>query len=238
MRRPALLLASAILLAGCDVPSLGMPDPVSKEGQHVDSLWRLFVVAGAIVFALVVGLILYAGIRFRRRNDDVPNQNAYNIPVEVIYTVTPILVVALLFGLTVAAQRKLTSTNAADPLVVEVTGFQWGWRFDFPAQHVTVQGAGEVSPPSIDLPVDRTVRFVLRTDDVIHSFWVPTFLEKRDLIQGIDNQVEITPTQLGVYRGRCAEFCGLDHWRMPFDLHVVTQGEFDAWVRGHPGATP
>ncbi len=238
MRRAAALLGGTILLAGCEVPSLGMPDPVSKQGEHIHSLWSVFVVAGAAVFAFMVALILYAAIRFRRRNDDVPNQNAYNIPIEVLYTVTPIVIVAILFGLTVATQRKVTPTTASAPLEIDVTGFQWGWRFDFPAQHVVVEGAGEVDPPTIDIPVDRPAHFVLRTRDVIHSFWVPSFLEKRDLIQGIDNVVEITPTKTGEYQGRCAEFCGLDHWRMPFTLRVVSQGEFDAWVRSQPGATP
>jgi len=182
----------------------------------------------------MVGLILYAAIRFRRRDDEMPSQKPYNVPMEILYTVTPIVVVACLFGFTVATQQKVTKKAPADALVVNVTGFQWGWRFEFPDQHIVVQGAGEVSAPSIDVPVDRPVRFVLRTDDVNHAFWVPQFLEKRDLIQGIDNSLDITPTDLGVYQGKCAEFCGLDHWRMPFTIRVVTQGEFDAWARSQP----
>ncbi|HEX2384138.1 MAG TPA: cytochrome c oxidase subunit II [Acidimicrobiales bacterium] len=232
MRRPALFLACATLLAGCEVPSLGMPDPVSKEGQRIDSLWSGFVVASFLVFGLVVGLILYAAIRFRRKNDDVPSQKPYNVPMEVLYTVTPIVVVAGLFGFSVAAQLDVTKTTPVDEaVVVNVTSFQWGWRFEFPEQGKVVEGAGEVSPPTIEVPVNRSVHFVLRTEDVNHAFWVPQFLEKRDLIRGIDNTLDITPNQLGEYGGKCAEFCGLDHWRMPFTIRVVTQPEFDAWVR-------
>ena len=232
VRRLALFLACATLLAGCEAPSLGMPDPVSKEGQHINSLWTGFVIASFVVFGLVVGLILYAAIRFRRRNDDVPSQKPYNVPIEVLYTVTPIVVVAGLFGFSVATQLKVTKSSSSPPaLVVNVTGFQWGWRFEFPEQRKVVQGAGEVSPPTIQVPVDRPVHFVLRTDDVNHAFWVPQFLEKRDLIQGIDNTIDITPNQLGQYGGKCAEFCGLDHWRMPFTIRVVSQTDFDQWVR-------
>jgi cytochrome c oxidase subunit 2 len=236
VRRPALFLACATLLAGCEVPSFGMPDPVSKEGGHIDSLWRGFVVASLVVFVIVVGLILYAAIRFRRRNDDLPSQRPYNVPIEILYTVVPIVIVAGLFGFSVATQLKVTKkAPPREALVVNVTGFQWGWKFEFPAQQVVVQGAGEVNPPvTIDVPVDRPVRFVLRTTDVNHAFWVPQFLEKRDLIQGVDNSIDITPTQLGEYGGKCAEFCGLDHWRMPFTIRVVTQGDFDAWVRSQP----
>ena len=155
---------------------------------------------------------------------------------EILYTVTPVVVVAALFGISVATQLKVTNPSNTQPaLVVDVTGFQWGWRFDFPEQHVTVEGSGEVNPPTIDLPVDRPVHFVLRTKDVNHAFWVPQFLEKKDLIQGIDNSLDITPTTVGEFDGKCAEFCGLDHWRMPFTLRVVNQGDFDAWVRSATG---
>jgi len=209
-----------------------MPDPVSKEGQRIDSLWSGFVVASFLVFGLVVGLILYAAIRFRRKNDDVPSQKPYNVPMEVLYTVTPIVVVAVLFGFTVATQLDITKKSPVDQaVVVNVTGFQWGWRFEYPQQNKVVDGAGEVSPPTIEVPVNRSVHFVLRTTDVNHAFWVPQFLEKRDLIRGIDNTLDITPNQLGEYGGKCAEFCGLDHWRMPFTIRVVTQAEFDTWVQ-------
>jgi cytochrome c oxidase subunit 2 len=231
VRRLALFLACTVLLAGCEVPSLGMPDPVSKEGDRIFTLWRGFLVASFVVFGLVVGLILYTAIKYRRRNDEVPSQQAYHIPIEILYTVTPIVIVAGLFGFTVATQLDVTRLpKNSQAVVVNVTGFQWGWQFEFPEQRVVVEGAGEINPPAIDVPVGRPVRFVLRTEDVIHSFWVPKFLEKRDLIQGVDNQLEITPTELGEYGGRCAEFCGLDHWRMPFTIRVVTQGEFDSWI--------
>ena len=233
MRRPLLLVAGGLLLAGCELPSFGAPDTASRQGDDVLSIWRGFFVAGLVVAALVLGLILYAAIRFRRRGDDVPSQHASNIPMEVLYTVTPIVIVAVLFGVSVAAEQRLTRTTKTPDIVVHVTGFQWGWQFAYPDQHVTVLGTGEQQPPELVLPVDRTVQLVLKTNDVNHAFWVPHFLEKRDLIQGVDNTIDITPTRVGRYDGKCAEYCGLDHWRMSFDVKVVSQQDFDAWVAHH-----
>jgi cytochrome c oxidase subunit 2 len=151
---------------------------------------------------------------------------------EIIYTVTPIVVVAVLFGVSVAAEQRLTRTDDRDRvLTVNVTSFQWGWKFEYPDQHVTISGNGEQQPPEMVLPVDQKVRLVLQTADVIHSFWVPRFLEKRDLIQGVDNTIDITPTEIGRLDGRCAEFCGLDHWRMNFVVDVRSWADFDNWVR-------
>jgi cytochrome c oxidase subunit 2 len=113
---------------------------------------------------------------------------------------------------------------------VNVTGFQWGWKFEYPSETVTVFGTGEVQPPELYLPVGQPTRLMLQTTDVNHSFWVPRFLAKRDLIQGVDNVVDITPTEIGRYDGRCAEFCGLDHWRMDFIVNVVSKADFDNWI--------
>ena len=233
MRRPLVLVAGAVLLAGCELPSFGAPDPASKEGSDVLSIWKGFFVAGLVVAAIVLGLIFYAAIRFRRRTDDIPSQKASNIPMEVLYTVTPIVIVAVLFGVSVAVEQRLTRTSDKPPMVVQVTGFQWGWQFEYPDQHVTVVGTGEQSTPELVLPVDQTVQLVLRTNDVNHAFWVPHFLEKRDLIQRVDNTVDITPSRIGRYDGKCAEYCGLDHWRMSFDVNVVSKADFDQWVASH-----
>jgi cytochrome c oxidase subunit 2 len=231
MRRRPVLVAGTLLLAGCELPSFGAPDAASREGSDVQSLWKGFFVAAIAVGVLVLGLIVYVTIRFRRRNDDVPSQKPAHVPLEILYTVTPIVVVAVLFGFSVAAEQRITSTVDDPPLSVDVTGFQWGWKFEYPDQRVTVLGTGELQPPELYLPVDQTTRLVLRTTDVNHSFWVPRFLNKRDLIQGVDNVIDITPTEVGRYDGKCAEYCGLDHWRMDFVVNVVSQTDFDDWIR-------
>ena len=143
------------------------------------------------------------------------------------------MIVAVLFGFSVVAEQRITRTVDHPPLTVNVTGFQWGWKFEYPSEKVTVLGTGEVQPPELYLPVGETTRLVLSTTDVNHSFWVPSFLEKRDLIQGVDNVIDITPTSVGQYDGRCAEYCGLDHWRMDFIVKVVSKADFDKWIEAH-----
>ena len=108
----------------------------------------------------------------------IPNQHASNVRKEILYTVTPIVVVAVLFGVSVATEQRLTRTTSSPPMVVNVTGFQWGWQFEYPDQHVTVLGTGEQQTPELVLPVDQTVQLVLRTNDVIlqpwESVWIRT----------------------------------------------------------------
>jgi cytochrome c oxidase subunit 2 len=151
----------------------------------------------------------------------------------VIYTVTPIIVVAILFGFSVTTQTKVDRLVDQPDVIVDVTGFQWGWQFAYRNEDLTVDGTGEQQLPELVLPVDKTVRFVLRTNDVNHSFWVPAFLEKRDLIAGVDNQIDVTTTRTGTFDGRCAEYCGLDHWRMSFTVRVLDQAGYDEWVATH-----
>ena len=125
--------------------------------------------------------------------------------------------------------NRVTKLTATPDLGVEVTGFQWGWRFRYPAQGITVVGDAN-KPPTLVLPVGANVRLRLIAADVVHSFFVPQFLVKKDMIPGVDNQLEIRPTQVGHYGGYCAEFCGLDHTRMTFSVEVVTPQQFQAFV--------
>ena len=236
LRPLGVLVAAAVFLAGCELPNFGAPDPASKEGHPVISLWQGFILTAAGVGAIVLGLIAFVVVRYRRRDDRVPDQRVYHVPIEVTYTVIPVLIVAVLFGFSVTTQGKLLHKVAQPDVVINVTGFQWGWRFEYPDLHVNVQGAGLTDQPVVDVPEGATVRFKLKTLDVIHSFWVPSFLQKRDLIPGVDNEVDVTPDKVGTYQGRCAEYCGLDHWRMSFTLKVVTPADFDAWVASHQAA--
>ena len=220
---------AAITAAGCDLPGFGAPDPKSEQGESVYSLWQGFFVASIGVGLLVWGLIIYSVIRFRRRDDTIPSQKPYNIPVEVLYTVAPILAVAVLFGFSVAAEGDVTDLQPDPVAHIDVIGFQWSWQFEYVDEGVVVSGEpGE--PPEMVIPVGRPVQLRLVSSDVAHSFWVPDFLSKRDLIPGIDNEISVTPTEIGSYVGRCAEFCGLDHWAMNYTVRVVDQDTYDAWL--------
>ena len=220
----------AVVLAGCGSgPGLGMPEPVTGGGEKVFDLWRGTAMTGLAVGALVWGAIALCVIRYRRRNDDLPSQSDQNFKAEVAYTVTPLLIVAVLFGFTLATQREVTALAADPDLTVEVTGYQWAWEFNYLEQGVVVESDG-IHPPRMVLPVGSTVRFLLRTEDVNHSFFVPKFLTKRDMIQGVDNEIDVDVEETGTYLGHCAEYCGLEHWAMHFDLAAVPPAEFDAWV--------
>jgi len=222
--------ATALAAAGCELPNFGAPDPKAEEGEHIFSLWQGFFVASIGVALLVWGLIIYSVVRFRRRRDDeMPRQKPYNIPMEVLYTGTPIVAVALLFAFSVATEDEATDLRPDPAERVEVIGFQWSWQFVYPDHDVVVTGAPG-RPPEMVLPVGETTHLRLVADDVNHAFWVPDFLSKRDLIPGVDNEIPVTPTETGTYIGRCAEFCGLDHWRMNFTVRVVTAEEYEDWL--------
>ncbi|HUR17326.1 MAG TPA: cytochrome c oxidase subunit II [Acidimicrobiales bacterium] len=219
----------AVGSSGCGASRFWAPEPVTREGDRILRLWQGSTIAAICVGALVWGLIGYVVFKYRRRDDNVPAQNPYNVPVEVVYTVAPILVVAVLFAFTFGTQRKVVSTSARPDLVVEVTGFQWQWQFHYPREQITVTGTpGAV--PTLVLPVGQTVRFRLQSTDVIHSFWIPRFLSKRDLIPGIDNEVQVQVKERGTWVGRCAEFCGLDHYKMSFSVRAVAPAEFRRWA--------
>lgn len=211
--------------------SFGVPDPVTREGEHIFSLWQGFFLAACAVGVFMLALILYTVIRYRGRGDRIPDQGGANGLAEIIYTGTPIAIVIVLFLVSVATERRVTKVSATPAEVVKITAFQWGWEFRYPAEGVTVTGSGNDPPPELVLPVGVTTRLELAAHDVIHSFYVPEFLEKRDLVPGLDNALDVTPIRTGVFAGRCAEYCGLDHWRMDFSARVVPDPEFRQWLQ-------
>ncbi len=226
---PVLLGGAGVLVAGCS-SRLGAPDGVTEQSDNFSNLWSVFLIGAALVAGLIWVLVIVSMVRFRRRGgDDMPDQKQYNVPAEIAYIAVPVLIVAALFGITVVATDGFTSLSDEPDLTVDVVGFQWQWQFDYPDQHITING-GQSGQPTLVLPVGETIRFNLHSNDVNHSFWVPEFLEKRDLIQGVDNSIEVTITEPGEWVGRCAEYCGLDHWKMTFTVKAVPKDEFDQWV--------
>ena len=222
------VLLASVLLGSC---SLGAPDPASEEGEQIQDLYRWFASAAVGVGVFVIALLVYVVVRFRRRDDDeIPGQKPYNIPIELLYTFTPLVIVGVLFAFSVATQLEVDDTDDDPDLEVEVVGFQWQWQFRYPESGLVVTGTPDRGVPELVLPEGRTTRIDLLTADVIHSFWVPRFFTKRDMIPGVDNQIDVTPTEVGTYEGVCAEFCGIDHVRMRFTLRVLPAEEFDAWL--------
>jgi cytochrome c oxidase subunit 2 len=228
------IAAALVVVSAAACGDFGAPDPASEQADAIHGLWRGTVIAALAVGALVWGLIAWSIIRYRRRSDTVPNQRAHNVPLEILYTVVPVLIVGTLFFFTMRTQDEVTDLVEDPDVTVEVVGFQWQWQFryleDDGSRGPTITGASVGAPPELVLPIGRTTRLKLVTEDVIHSFWVPRFLSKRDLIPNVRNEIDVTPTEAGSFVGRCAEFCGLDHWRMNFSVRVVGQGEFDRWL--------
>lgn len=237
----ALVLIGAGFVSGC--ARGGLPEPATAEGQHVVGLWQFFLWLAAVVAGLIwalTGYVVVSSLRRRRRSHDdgPPPQRQYATRLEIVYTAIPVLVVAALFAGTLRVNNILDADARAPDLQVEVIGFQWQWQFRYPAQPAVpdtdIVISGQPGPdgiPELVLPVGARVRFSLVTADVIHSFWVPEFLEKRDLIPGVDNQIEVKVIREGVFVGRCAEYCGLDHWLMTFTVRALPPDQFHRWVQ-------
>ena len=230
MRRVVALVAAGLLIGACELPSFGAPDPASEEGERIHDLYRWYAAAAVGVGVFVTVLLVYVVVRFRRRSDDVPGQKPYNIPIELAYTATPLVIVAVLFAFSVRTQLDVDDLDDEPDLRVEVLGFQWQWQFRYEGTDLVITGLPDEDPPELVLPAERTTRLDLVTADVIHNFWVPRFLNKRDMIPGVDNEFDVTPTEVGTFDGVCAEFCGLDHARMRFTVRVLPPAEFDAWL--------
>jgi cytochrome c oxidase subunit II len=227
MRRVPLALV-AIVLSGCSL-EFGGGRGATRQGRDIFGLWQGSVIVAIFVGGLVWGLILFAILRYRRRNGDLPNQTQYFVKLEILYTVVPVVIVAVLFAFSYRTQNEVDALTRDPAVTIDVRGFQWQWQFHYRDDDVTVTGLPEREATMV-LPEDRTTRLVLTSPDVIHSFYVPKFLFKRDVIPGVVNRVDVTPRDRGTFTGRCAEFCGLDHAKMTFEVKVVSFDDYRAWV--------
>ncbi len=233
---PLLLLLASCSQAQQDEWKRGaMPVAASDRSDVMIEFWQWTWVAALAVGVLVWGLIFYAIIAFRRRSDDeIPVQTRYNLPMEILYTVAPVIVVLVLFDYVVKVQDEVKATPAPDH-VINVIGQKWSWSFNYVeedaigGQTVNVVGT-PANPPTLVLPVDEIVRFDLNSPDVIHSFWVAGFHYKEDVIPGKTNTFTLTPTREGTYKGKCAELCGVYHSRMLFNVRIVSADEYDAYL--------
>lgn len=216
---------------------LGLPDAASDRAPYMKDLWIGSWIAAGITGVFVWGLIAWVVVRYRRRSEDeLPPQVRYNLPIEVLYTIAPVIVVAVLFFFTIEKQNKILEEVDNPDHQVLVTAQQWSWTFSYLGEDATdgedVYESGNAAVlPELWLVKDQTVEFTLHSPDVIHDFWVPSFYFKRDVVPGRDTTFSLTPTKTGVFEGRCAELCGVQHSRMLFEVHVVSQDEFDAHVQ-------
>jgi cytochrome c oxidase subunit 2 len=237
----------ALLTTGCsvqDVLRFGWPVGVTPQADAMRELWIWSCVAALAVGVIVWGLMLWAVIFHRKKpgDDTLPRQTQYNLPLEIIYTVIPFLIVAGLFGATVVVQNIVGAHNAKPDVTVNVTASQWNWRFDYQGpsgpsgQQISTLGTAEEIPLLV-LPTERRIEFHLASTDVIHSFFVPDFLFKRDVFprpekNDTDNVFQIDRIDReGAFVGRCAELCGSYHSAMNFEVRALRGDLYDRYIQ-------
>lgn len=249
----------ALALTGCSAASQRgyLPKGVTTETDRITSLWVGSWIAALVVGVLVWGLTIWCVVAYRKRSDDagLPTQLRYNLPIEILYSVVPLFMISALFYYTArdeTALLRITDSAKTPANQISVVGKRWAWDFNYVSDNVydsstqttlTGQEVDQTKPPVLYLPVNRTTRFFLTTRDVNHSFWIPAFLMKMDMISGKVNSFEVTPTTVGTYKGKCAELCGTYHAYMLFTVKVVPQAEYDQQMadlkaRGQTGQLP
>ena len=215
--------ALALAAAGC------APQSVTEQGRAVYNLYNLFLYIAAVVFVVVSGLVLWSVVRYRRRDDELPRQIHGNNRLELLWTLIPTVIVLALFAFTLVAQNKVLDKSGQADVNVTVTAFQWSWRFTYEGTGAEVLGTpGHI--PEMVVPVGQTIRVKLVSADVVHSFYVPQTLFKRQAIPGTDNVFDLTFEKVGLYHGQCTQFCGLQHPDMVFRVRVVEQGAYQSWL--------
>ena len=259
---------AALALAGFGanawaVDDLGKPTPDAIDFQpgvttlreaalHLHNGVLLPVAVGISIFVLC--LLIYCMVRFNKRANPTPARWSHNTPVEVVWTVVPVLI--LMFIAIFSFRLLFVYHDMPRPdLTVKATGYQWYWGYEYPdlkiSEMTSVIVPEEKAEPHMFrlqadtpmvVPVNKTVRVLVTGADVIHAFRVPAFGIMADAIPGRVNQVWFKAQKTGMYYGQCSELCGVDHAFMPINVKVVTQPEFDAWVAsktgGAPAATP
>ncbi len=247
-RARAILLAPLIFaLAGCSsekLPALGFPRGVTDINDISLSLWQGAWIAAFIVGAITAVLILWAAFRYRvkrRANvggpEQLPEQVSYHLPLEIIYTVVPFIIVAVLFYFTARDQSTITKISPAGVAVheIDVNAIQWAWQFTYPeAEDKTVTGTPE-KLPTMYLPVGERIRINLTASDVVHSIWIPAFMMQMQALPYVKNQFEFTAQKEGTYPGFCNMHCGRNHSQMRFTVKVVSPAEYQNYINALKG---
>lgn len=244
----------AFLSTGCSVHEVfafGWPEGVTPQAETMRALWIWATVAALVVGAIVAGLLMWSVIFHRKRSNEIPRQTQYNLPLEIVYTVIPFVIVAVLFYFTVTAQNFVNAKVDNPDLRVRVVGFQWNWEFQYLQDKPGTDGIRQVrrtadgSPlstlgssttiPILVVPTNRVVEYQIVSTDVLHAFYIPDFLFKRDIFprpekNSTDNVFQTTVQRAGAFVGRCAELCGTYHAMMNFELRALPEGLFDRYL--------
>ena len=231
----SLLALGALVLTGCKNGSVyGYESDLSSVNEVSWHLWRGAWLAAGVVGIFTAILIVWPIIRHRRKEGDpqYPKQTQYNVPVEVIYTVVPFIIIAVLFYFTARDEAKITAKEPTKVMhTIDVTGIQWSWQFGHQdgGEKAVVTGT-PANPPTLVLPQGERVAFKIHSNDVVHGFWIPAFMIQIQNLPGVTNHIEFTANKLGEYPGRCNILCGRNHSQMVFKVKVVTPAEYKTYV--------
>ncbi|QKJ25366.1 cytochrome c oxidase subunit II [Aquiluna borgnonia] len=242
----AILASSAVLLAGCTPEAQRgyLPDAsgVTNHTDRIIGLWTTSWIVLLLVGLLSWALMAWALVVYRRRKGEtgMPAQLRYNMPIETLFTVIPLILVMGFFAFTARDMQAIEAKTENPDVTIGVIGKQWSWDFNYVDENVYFSGiqaqfTGEEENisetlPTLYLPVNKTVQIDLHARDVIHSFWVIDFLYKKDMFPGRTNHMYFTPTKEGTYAGKCAELCGEYHSMMLFQVKVVSEAEYEAHI--------
>lgn len=249
-----LVAVIAVSVTGCsfsEVIGFGWPDGVTPQAERMRDLWIGSAIASLVVGAVVAGLILWSVAFHRKRSDGLPRQTQYNLPVEIVYTVLPLVIITVLFYFTATAQNFVQAKVDDPDLRVKVVGFQWNWEFVYlqdgpgpegPFQPRETDAGTPLSTvgtsstiPILVVPTERIVEYRIESEDVIHSFFIPDFLFKRDVFpmpekNDTDHVFQTEVDEEGAFVGRCAELCGTYHAFMNFEVRALSGDVFDRYL--------
>ena len=218
---------------------------MTNQTERINGLWTTAWIVLLIVGLITWGLMIWCVAVYRRRKGQtgLPVQLRYNMPIEIFYTVVPLILVFGFFAFTMREQAIIEARFDSPDVTVEVMAKQWAWDFNYVNEDVYsagVQGRPDLEGPRgalveseipvLVLPVGQEVEFALHSRDVIHSFWIIDFLYKKDVIPGKTNYMSVIPERIGTYSGKCAEFCGEYHSLMLFTVDVVSQADYDSYI--------
>jgi cytochrome c oxidase subunit 2 len=230
----ALALLSGCSLKSNDISGLGYPKNTTSVNDISLSLWQWAWITAGIVGVITLILILWPAI-FHRKNDakkgEFPKQTQYNVPIEIVYTIVPFIIVAVLFYFTATKESKIVDTKTPAMHEISVEGIQWSWQFAYPeaGDKAIVTGTPE-NPPTLYLPQGESVRFTITSNDVVHGFWIPAFMIQMQNLPDRTNHLQFTANKLGTFPGRCNILCGRNHAQMIFKVKVVTPEQYQKYL--------
>jgi cytochrome c oxidase subunit 2 len=232
-----LILGVAAIVTGTSqsvsYASGGFSPDVSSVNQNTHALWIWSWIAAGVVGVFTAILILWPVFFHRKKNEDFPRQTQYNVPVEILYTVIPFIIVAVLFFYTAKAETKITHIDKSPAAAhnIHVNAIQWSWQFTYndAAAKPTITGTPE-QPPVLVMPLGEKVHFTLDSNDVVHGFWIPEFMIQMQTLPGVTNNLEFTANKIGEFPGRCNILCGRAHSQMLFKVKVVSPADYLAYI--------